>query len=44
MIDGPLWSTGRISQNNTDAPMVHVLFEILLVDHKGPSITPAKPR
>jgi quercetin dioxygenase-like cupin family protein len=32
------------AQNNTDAPMVHVLFEILPVDHKGPSITPAKPR
>jgi len=28
--------------NKTEAPMVHVLFEILPVDHKGPSIMPAK--
>ena len=26
------------AQNKTDAPMVHVLFEILPADHKGPSI------
>src|SRR5215510_10889936 len=26
------------AQNKTDAPMVHVLFEILLVELKGPSI------
>jgi quercetin dioxygenase-like cupin family protein len=32
------------AQNKTDAPMVHVLFEILPADHKGPSIMPAKPR
>jgi quercetin dioxygenase-like cupin family protein len=32
------------AQNKTDAPMVHVLFEILPVDHKGPSIMPAKGR
>lgn len=30
------------AQNKTDAPMVHVLFEILPADHKGPSIMPAK--
>ncbi len=30
------------AQNRTDAPMVHVLFEILPADHKGPSIMPAK--
>ena len=30
------------AQNKTEAPMVHVLFEILPVDHKGPSIMPAK--
>jgi quercetin dioxygenase-like cupin family protein len=28
--------------NKTDAPMVHVLLEILPADHKGPSIMPAK--
>src|SRR4029450_1782863 len=27
--------------NNTDAPMVHVLFEILPATHQGPSIMPA---
>jgi len=30
------------AQNKTDAPMVHVLFEILPVELKGPSIMPAK--
>jgi quercetin dioxygenase-like cupin family protein len=30
------------AQNKTDAPMVHVLFEILPVDLKGPSIMPVK--
>src|SRR5262247_4322453 len=30
------------AQNKTDAPMVHVLFEILPVDIKGPSIMPVK--
>jgi quercetin dioxygenase-like cupin family protein len=30
------------AQNKTDAPMVHVLFEILPAEHKGPSIMPAK--
>src|SRR5262245_19227553 len=30
------------AQNKTDAPMVHVLFEILPADHKGPSIMPTK--
>jgi quercetin dioxygenase-like cupin family protein len=29
------------AQNKTDAPMVHVLFEILPAGHKGPSIMPA---
>ena len=28
--------------NKTDAPMVHVLFEILPVDAKGPSLIPVK--
>jgi quercetin dioxygenase-like cupin family protein len=28
--------------NKTDAPMVHVLFEILPVDVRGPSLIPAK--
>ena len=28
--------------NKTEAPMVHLLFEILPADHKGPSIMPAK--
>jgi quercetin dioxygenase-like cupin family protein len=32
----------HIAQNKTDAPMVHVLFEILPADHRGPSIMPAK--
>ena len=30
------------AQNKTDAPMVHVLFEILPADHKGPSIMAAR--
>ena len=30
------------AQNKTDAPMVHVLFEILPAELKGPSIMPAK--
>jgi quercetin dioxygenase-like cupin family protein len=30
------------AQNRTEAPMVHVLFEILPADHKGPSIMPVK--
>jgi quercetin dioxygenase-like cupin family protein len=30
------------AQNRTDAPMVHVLFEILPADLKGPSIMPVK--
>ena len=30
------------AQNKTDAPMVHVLFEILPAEHKGPSIMPTK--
>jgi len=30
--------------NKTEAPMVHVLFEILPADHKGPSIMPAKAK
>jgi quercetin dioxygenase-like cupin family protein len=30
------------AQNRTDGPMVHVLFEILPADHKGPSIMPAR--
>jgi quercetin dioxygenase-like cupin family protein len=30
------------AQNKTDAPMVHVLFEILPAEHQGPSIMPAR--
>jgi quercetin dioxygenase-like cupin family protein len=30
------------AQNKTDAPMVHVLFEILPAEHQGPSIMPVK--
>jgi quercetin dioxygenase-like cupin family protein len=29
------------AQNKTDAPMVHLLFEILPANHQGPSIMPA---
>ena len=29
--------------NKTDAPMVHVLFEILPMDCVGPSLIPVKP-
>jgi len=29
------------AQNKTEAPMVHVLFEILPAEHRGPSIMPA---
>jgi quercetin dioxygenase-like cupin family protein len=32
------------AQNKTDAPMVHVLFEILPAGRTGPSIMPAKSR
>lgn len=28
--------------NKTDAPMVHVLFEILPVEHGGPALIPVK--
>ena len=31
-------NVNHTAQNKTDAPMVHVLFEILLVELKGPSI------
>jgi hypothetical protein len=30
--------------NQTDAPMVHVLFEILPVDRSGPSLIPVQHR
>ncbi len=30
------------AQNKTDAPMVHVLVEILQAGHQGPLIMPAK--
>ena len=39
------FETGDVNHtvfNKTDAPMVHVLFEILPVDHGGPSLIPAK--
>jgi len=29
------------AQNKTQAPMVHVLFEILPAEHRGPSVMPA---
>jgi quercetin dioxygenase-like cupin family protein len=35
-------NVNHTAQNKTDAPMVHVLFEILPADHKGPSIMPVK--
>lgn len=39
------FETGDINHtvfNKTDAPMVHILFEILPVDHNGPSLIAAK--
>jgi quercetin dioxygenase-like cupin family protein len=48
MVYGPgdfFFESGDINHtasNKTDAPMVHVLFEILPADHKGPSIMPVK--
>jgi len=39
------FETGDINHtvfNKTDAPMVHVLFEILPVDHSGPSLISVK--
>jgi quercetin dioxygenase-like cupin family protein len=39
------FETGDVNHtvfNKTDAPMVHVLFEILPVDHGGPSLIPVK--
>ncbi|MCK1337940.1 cupin domain-containing protein [Bradyrhizobium sp. 38] len=39
------FETGDVNHsvfNKTDAPMVHVLFEILPVDHSGPSLIPVK--
>lgn len=48
LVYGPgdfFFESGDVShtaQNKTDAPMVHVLLEILPADHKGPSIMPAK--
>ena len=48
MVYGPgdfFFESGDVThtaQNKTDAPMVHVLFEILPADHKGPSIMAAK--
>jgi len=42
---GVFFESGDVNhtaQNKTDAPMVHVLFEILPLDLKGPSIMPAK--
>ena len=35
-------NVNHTAQNKIDAPMVHVLFEILPADHKGPSIMPVK--
>jgi quercetin dioxygenase-like cupin family protein len=35
-------NVNHTAQNRTDAPMVHVLFEILPADHKGSSIMPVK--
>ena len=48
MVYGPgdfVFESGDVThtaQNKTDAPMVHVLFEILPAELKGPSIMPAK--
>jgi len=39
------FETGDINHtvfNKTDAPMVHVLFEILPAEHSGPSLIPVK--
>jgi quercetin dioxygenase-like cupin family protein len=39
------FETGDINHtvyNKTDAPMVHILFEILPTDHNGPSLIPVK--
>jgi quercetin dioxygenase-like cupin family protein len=39
------FETGDVNHtvfNKTDAPMVHVLFEILPTDHSGPSLIPVK--
>ena|SRR5262245_22605753 len=39
------FETGDVNHtvyNKTDAPMVHMLFEILPVDHSGPSLIPVK--
>ena len=39
------FETGDVNHtvfNKTDAPMVHILFEILPVDHSGPSLIPVK--
>jgi hypothetical protein len=39
------FETGDINHtvfNKTDAPMVHVLFEILPADQSGPSLIPVK--
>jgi quercetin dioxygenase-like cupin family protein len=40
------FEAGNVNQtvfNKTDAPMVHVLFEVLPADLKGPSLIPAQP-
>lgn len=48
MVYGPgdfFFESGDVTHtahNKTDAPMVHVLFEVLPADLKGPSIMPAK--
>ena len=39
------FETGDVNHtvfNKTDAPMVHMLFEILPADHSGPSLIPVK--
>lgn len=47
VIYGPgefFFASGEVThtaQNKTDAPMVHLLFEVLPADLKGPSIMPA---
>jgi quercetin dioxygenase-like cupin family protein len=48
MVYGPgefFFESGDINHtvfNKTDAPMVHMLFEILPADHKGPSLIPVR--
>ena len=49
MVYGPgfFFESGDINQtvyNETEAPMVHLLFEVLPADLKGPSLMPVKAK